>query len=426
MSDDNAAPGPRRSYPGFEGAVGRTMATSEPWWPARPEPPAGAPNIVVVLVDDLGYADLGCYGSEIATPNVDALAARGLQYTDFHSTPMCSPTRASLLTGLDPHAAGVGTVAHSDPGFPGYAMELADDVATLPEIAAGQRVGHLHGRQVAPGQGLRPVRRRAPALVAVPAGLRPLLRLPRRLHQPPPAPPAGRGQLPRRRRHLSRRLLPDRRPGRPGHRHDQGRQGVGARPAVLPLCRPRRGARTPPRPGRRHRRAAGPLRRRVGRGPRARATAARSRLGVVEDGTELAPRNAEPDNDVAAVGRAAGAGAGALRPLHGGLRRHGRQRRPGHRSPARRAGRHGRAGEHHRRSSPPTTAPPARARWSAPPATWSTSPPATTSTPTTTGSTSSAGPRPRRTTPAAGRWRATPRSGSTRSTPTPAATPSRS
>jgi arylsulfatase A-like enzyme len=121
-------------YAGFGGRVGRTMATSESWWPARAEPPAGAPNIVVVLVDDLGYADLGCYGSEIATPNVDRLAAAGLQYTDFHSTPMCSPTRASLLTGLDPHAAGVGTVAHADPGFPGYAMELADDVVTLPEI----------------------------------------------------------------------------------------------------------------------------------------------------------------------------------------------------------------------------------------------------------------------------------------------------
>ena len=135
--------------------------------------------------------------------------------------------------------------------------------------AAGQRLGHLHGRQVAPGQGLRPVRRRAPPLVALPAGLRPLLRLPRRLHQPAPAPPAGRGQLPRRGRHLPRRLLPHRRPRRPGPRHDQGGQGVGPGPAVLPLRRPRRGARTPARQGRRHRRPEGPLRRRLGRAPRA-------------------------------------------------------------------------------------------------------------------------------------------------------------
>ena len=121
-------------YAGFEGRVGRVFATSEPWWPPRPTPSPDAPNIVIVLVDDLGYSDLSCYGSEIPTPNLDRLAASGLQFTDFHSTPMCSPTRASLLTGLDPHRAGVGTVAHSDPGFPGYAMELAEDVLTLPEM----------------------------------------------------------------------------------------------------------------------------------------------------------------------------------------------------------------------------------------------------------------------------------------------------
>ncbi|MCU0309464.1 MAG: sulfatase-like hydrolase/transferase [Acidimicrobiales bacterium] len=121
------------AYAGFEGRVGRVFATSEPWWPPRPQAPEGAPNIVVILVDDLGYADLGCYGSEIATPNIDRLAAGGLRYTNFHSAPMCSPTRAALLTGMEPHLAGVGTVAHSDPGFPGYAMELAPDVVTLPE-----------------------------------------------------------------------------------------------------------------------------------------------------------------------------------------------------------------------------------------------------------------------------------------------------
>lgn len=107
-----------------------------PWWPARPDA-RGRPNVVVVLVDDLGFADLGCFGSEIATPHLDALAARGLQYTNFHVTPMCSPTRAALLTGLNPHLAGVGHVAHSDPGFPGYAMELAGNAVTLAEVLRG-------------------------------------------------------------------------------------------------------------------------------------------------------------------------------------------------------------------------------------------------------------------------------------------------
>ena len=91
------------SSDGFAGRVGRVFATSESWWPPRPEAPKGAPNVVIILVDDLGYADLGCYGSEIETPTLDALARRGLQYTNFHSTPMCSPTRAALLSGMNPH-----------------------------------------------------------------------------------------------------------------------------------------------------------------------------------------------------------------------------------------------------------------------------------------------------------------------------------
>ncbi|TAL24084.1 MAG: arylsulfatase, partial [Frankiales bacterium] len=121
------------AYEGFGGRAGRTFAGSEPWWPERPQR-EGAPNVVIVLADDLGFADLGCYGSEIDTPHLDALAARGLRYTDFHSTPMCSPTRAALLTGRNSHSVGIGHVAHSDPGFPGYAMELSDDCVTSAEV----------------------------------------------------------------------------------------------------------------------------------------------------------------------------------------------------------------------------------------------------------------------------------------------------
>ena len=126
--------GPAGPYEGFGGTVGNTFAGSESWWPPRPTPGADAPNVVIVLADDLGFADLGCFGSEIATPNLDRLAAGGLQFTNFHVTPMCSPTRAALLTGVNPHRAGAGHVANSDPGFPGYAAELADDVATAAEV----------------------------------------------------------------------------------------------------------------------------------------------------------------------------------------------------------------------------------------------------------------------------------------------------
>ncbi|MCU1396707.1 MAG: arylsulfatase family protein [Ilumatobacteraceae bacterium] len=113
------------------------MAGSQNDWPTPPAPPSGAPNIVFVLVDDVGFSDIGCFGSEINTPHIDRLAAEGVRFTNFHVNPMCSPTRASLLTGLNAHAAGMGHIAQDDPGFPGYRAEIASNVATAAEILRG-------------------------------------------------------------------------------------------------------------------------------------------------------------------------------------------------------------------------------------------------------------------------------------------------
>ncbi|MBM7368135.1 arylsulfatase [Gordonia hydrophobica] len=133
-TDDSSIPAHARGYDGFGGTVGRTTSQSTPWWPDEPSTPERAPNIVVVLVDDLGYSDIGPFGAEIPTPHIDRLADAGFRLSNYHTTPVCSPARAALLTGVNPHRAGYGSVANSDPGFPGLRLELADDVLTLPEI----------------------------------------------------------------------------------------------------------------------------------------------------------------------------------------------------------------------------------------------------------------------------------------------------
>jgi len=118
----------------FRGTIGRTYRESVPWWPAPVRPPRGAPHVVVIVLDDVGFADLGCYGSEIATPAMDRLAAHGLRYNNFHVTSMCSPTRACLLTGRNAHAVGVGIITEWATGFPGYRGRITRRAATLAEI----------------------------------------------------------------------------------------------------------------------------------------------------------------------------------------------------------------------------------------------------------------------------------------------------
>ncbi len=96
----------------------------------------GKPNIIVILADDLGYSDLGCYGGEIHTPNLDRLANNGLRFNNFYNASRSCPTRASLLTGLYPHQAGIGLLGTSPMEFeePGYKDDLSHHAVTLPEV----------------------------------------------------------------------------------------------------------------------------------------------------------------------------------------------------------------------------------------------------------------------------------------------------
>jgi arylsulfatase A-like enzyme len=125
----------------FRGKIGATYRDSEPWWPEPTAAPPDAPNIVFIVLDDVGFSDLGCYGSEIATPRMDALAAGGLRYSNFHVTAMCSPTRACLLTGRNAHAVGMGIIAEWSSGFPGYRGRVTRQTATVPEILRDHAYG---------------------------------------------------------------------------------------------------------------------------------------------------------------------------------------------------------------------------------------------------------------------------------------------
>jgi arylsulfatase len=118
----------------FPGKIGTTYQDSTPHWPDAASPPKGAPNILVVLFDDVGFSDFGCYGSPIDTPAIDAIAARGLRYSGFHTTAMCSTTRAALLTGRNHHSVGMGCLANFDSGYPGYRGKISKEAGTLAEM----------------------------------------------------------------------------------------------------------------------------------------------------------------------------------------------------------------------------------------------------------------------------------------------------
>jgi len=118
----------------FPGTIGKTIRESKPHWPGHPKAPPGAPNVLIMMLDDVGFADFGCYGSEIDTPNIDRLAERGLRYTGFHTTAMCSTTRAALHTGRNHHSVGMGCLANFDSGYPGYRGKIDRDAPTLAEM----------------------------------------------------------------------------------------------------------------------------------------------------------------------------------------------------------------------------------------------------------------------------------------------------
>ena len=104
----------------FKGKIAKSYSESEEWWPEPATPPEGAPNVIIFLLDDVGFAQIGSFGGLVNTPNIDRLAKNGLRYNNFHTTALCSPSRASLMAGRNPHSIGLGSHALTAMGFPGY------------------------------------------------------------------------------------------------------------------------------------------------------------------------------------------------------------------------------------------------------------------------------------------------------------------
>ncbi len=120
--------------PPFGGVIKEDAKDSTPWWPPRVVPPKGAPNVLLIMTDDQGYGVPSTFGGVIPTPNLDRIAKAGLRYTEFHSTALCSPTRAALITGRNHHSVGFGVIGELATGYPGYDSIIGVDNATVGEI----------------------------------------------------------------------------------------------------------------------------------------------------------------------------------------------------------------------------------------------------------------------------------------------------
>ncbi len=118
----------------FKGVIGRTYDTSEPAWPEPNRAKEGAPNVLFIVLDDTGYAQLGSFGSPIKTPNLDALAENGLRYNNMHTTALCSPTRTCILTGRNHHSNAMSCITEASTGYPGGNGNIPFENGFLSEI----------------------------------------------------------------------------------------------------------------------------------------------------------------------------------------------------------------------------------------------------------------------------------------------------
>jgi len=125
---------PRPAQPFSDAKIGRTYKDSKPGTVTITKASAGAPNVLIILIDDAGFGQWGTFGGQVATPSLDRLAKMGLRYTRFHTTALCSPTRAALLTGRNHHSAGTGVITEMGDGYPGYSGQIPKNAAMFAEV----------------------------------------------------------------------------------------------------------------------------------------------------------------------------------------------------------------------------------------------------------------------------------------------------
>ncbi|HYK13510.1 MAG TPA: sulfatase-like hydrolase/transferase [Burkholderiales bacterium] len=120
--------------PKYGGVINAKASESKPWWAPRVVPPKGAPNVLLIMTDDAGFGAPGTFGGVVPTPALDRIANAGLRYTNFHSTSLCSPTRAAIITGRNHHSVGYGVVGEIATGFPGYDSVIPVEKGTVGTI----------------------------------------------------------------------------------------------------------------------------------------------------------------------------------------------------------------------------------------------------------------------------------------------------
>jgi hypothetical protein len=136
----------------FRGTINVDIRDSEPDWAPfePPRAPDGAPNVLYIVLDDVGFSAMSCYGGPIETPNIDRIAAAGARYTQWHTTALCSPTRSCLLTGRNHTRNSMACITEAAIGFPNGSGTIPPENGMLSEILGETRLEHLHGRQMAP------------------------------------------------------------------------------------------------------------------------------------------------------------------------------------------------------------------------------------------------------------------------------------